>query len=95
MIFPNKIHRLMFIIGLHLIFVIFMAKYNEKDNKGNAKWSRVDPIIQKVINLQLYFMASMKSFSHRTFIKGSSMKLNFQKKFKHIMKRREKYVSKN
>ena len=71
-----------------------MANYNEKDNKGNAKWSPVDPIIQKVMNLQLYIMASMKSFSHGTFIKWSSMKLNFQENFEHIMKRREKVCSK-
>ena len=35
-------------------------------------------------------MASMKSCSHRTFIKGSSMELNFYAKFFYIMKRREK-----
>ena len=42
-----------------------------------AEKTRVDPIIQKVIKLQLHIMASMKSCSHRIFIKGSSMELNF------------------
>ena len=47
------------------------------------KSARVDPIIQKVIKLQLHIMASMKSCSHRTFIKGSSMELNFCEIFLH------------
>ena len=51
--------------------------------------TRVDPIIQKVIILQLHIMASMKSCSHRTFIKRSSMELNFYENFFYIMKRRE------
>ena len=55
----------------------------------NLEIPRVDPIIQKVIKLQLHIMASMKSCSHRTFIKGSSMELNFCEIFFYIMKRRQ------
>ena len=50
-------------------------------NRPISDIARVDPIIEKVIKLQLHIMASMKSYSHRTFIKGSSMELNFYEKF--------------
>ena len=40
-------------------------------------------------------MGSMKSCSHRTFIKGSSTELNFYENFYYIMKRKEKVCFKN
>ena len=64
--------------------------FNAKSIVFDHKVTRVDPIIEKVIKLQLHIMASMKSCSHRTFIKGSSMELNFYAKFFYIMKRKEK-----
>ena len=72
------------------IYSAFIFLSNEEKNEINMLHTRVDPIIQKVIKLQLHIMASMKCCSHRTFKKGSYMELNFYENFYYIMKRREK-----